>query len=262
MRVYVCGFYNFSVCVSMWYIMYRCVCVCVTSLWCFYCRLLQQFCYHFVVFCCLLSFVVVVVASFVVFLLRGFCWFLADWASAQLCSVQFSSAQPFSPLLSSYFLFIFCRVFFARFHFYLPLSWCVCVCRLASDWTHHTRARTPAFTCDTHTDTDTHTRRQAHGHSVGSTHRTARFGRFIYIVYVWYISIPYPRPLPHSAPTLALSAYTMVMCVGVCWQKWACVWFEGAPIEQINRFHFGFQLFQLLPLLLLLLFAVAVVVVV
>lgn len=80
-------------------------------------------------------------------------------SSAQLCSVQFSSAQPFSPLLSSYFLFIFCRVFFARFHFYLPLSRCMCVCvlRLASDWTHHTRARTPAFTCDTHTHRHTHT---------------------------------------------------------------------------------------------------------
>lgn len=102
----------------------------------------------------------------------------------------------------------------------------MCVCVSAdSDWllighiTHahtHTQRRTPAFICDRHT----HTLRQAHGHSVGSTHRTARFGRFIYICMV-YKHPHTPCPLPQSAPTLArippqAVAYTVVMCVGVC----------------------------------------------
>lgn len=216
MFVYVCvSSFTFQYVWGMWYIMCRCVCVSLMLLLPTASTILLSFC------CILLSFLFCCCCCcFICCLPLERLLLISGWlglSSAQLCSVQFSSAQPFSPLLSSYFLFIFCRVFFARFHFYLPLSRCVCGCVPTCFWldTSHTRTYTRIHMRHTHTHTDT--RRQAHGHSVGSTHRTARFGRFIYIVYVWYISIPYPLPLPHLAPTLALSAYTMVMCVGVCW---------------------------------------------
>lgn len=207
---------------GMWYIMCRCVrrvCVCVchislmlllptasTILLSFCCILLSS------LFCCCCCWFICCLPLERLLLISG--WL--GLSSVQLSSVQFSSVQlshfPHCFLLISYLFFVVFSllvfIFICHCH-----GVCVWVCAPTCFWldTSHTRTYTRIHM------RHTHTRRQAHGHSVGSTHRTARFGRFIYIVCVWYISIPYPLPLPHSAPTLALSAYTMVMCVGVCW---------------------------------------------